>query len=272
MNLVAENIESLIIMALDATCDNSGITRCTRRDKKNHMVMDTLDQGSILPIKPIYPESSFTVDMTGDRVYTMDHKELLQPIYTILGEKTEVMMLYEGGLKWSGYKRMKQVPKRMYAMGRVEHWYEIHFRTVKFSGKNTYSKRVVPLDTNGLPVRAKFQDMELGDYFDFENMVLACSVIEDAKRANSMLATVSDAKEIKFPVGLDAYQEVFALRNGPLLPGGRRKSIIHWVSKHIRKNASGKESEVKEHQRGISEFDFDGIKLKLEPNERLHIL
>ena len=95
---------------------------------------------------------------------------------------------------------------------------------------------------------------------------VAASMIEDSHRSNTMLAAVKDATEIKFPVPLDDYKDVFADRDGPM-NGARRKAIVHWVARHLRNSIRGKEHSVKRHTRGVQEFTIDGLRIRLTPND-----
>jgi hypothetical protein len=100
---------------------------------------------------------------------------------------------------------------------------------------------------------------------DGETLISAASIIEDANRSGAMLATVKDAREIMFPVPIADYKKVFADREGPKI-GDRRKAIVHWVARHLRKSTRGNECVVNKHLRGVQEFSVDGLLVRLTPN------
>jgi hypothetical protein len=93
-----------------------------------------------------------------------------------------------------------------------------------------------------------------------------CSLKEDAHRTNTMLASFTEHVQIKMPVAIDNYKEIFIGRKAPLTQKGRKKAIIHWVAAHMRDTKNRKCCEVKRHIRGIQEFEIDGMKIKITPN------
>ena len=142
----------------------------------------------------------------------------------------------------------------------------MHTRFVTGNGVGEYIKRVVPIDKNGKTLLAQAQGHNVcAPNKEGEMLIICASVIEDAHRANTMLAAVKDATEIKFPVPLDDYKYVFANRDGPM-NGTRRKSIIHWVARHLRHSTLGNEFAVKKHTRGVQEFAIDRLRIRLTPN------
>lgn len=125
------------------------------------------------------------------------------------------------------------------------------------------------MSRNGTPLPATAHGISIcNPKFDGSALIMTASIIEDAYRANTMLATVKDDTEIKFPVPLDDYKNVFADRDGPMT-GARRKAIIHWVATHLRHSTRGLEYEVKRHTRGVQEFTIDGLRIRLTPNAEL---
>lgn len=266
MEKIIDKLETLILMALDA---NHGHTTpaVLRRTKSTGQVQMLHDQGELLAIEEMRPASSYTFDMTDKgRIFGATPDYLVTHPADILGDEAEVMMLHGDTLKWRGYRRLRRAPKEVACLGRATHWYEMHMRFVTNNGAGEYYKRVVPIDRNGKPLLAKVQGHNVcAPNEEGKMLVLCASVIEDAHRANTMLAAVKDATEIKFPVPVDDYKDIFSDRDGPMT-GGRRKAIIHWVKKHLRQSTLGKQHEVKRHTRGVQEFTFDGLRIRLTPN------
>ena len=96
---------------------------------------------------------------------------------------------------------------------------------------------------------------------------LCCSLIEDAQRTGIMLASVKEEREIKFPIPIADYKEVFLDRNGPFLGSGKKKAIIHWVSSHLRKRKNDDNVLVRKHIRGVQSFLIDGISIVISPSK-----
>lgn len=267
MEEVTDKLETLILMALDANHDQTTATGITRRVRAHGGVQELFDQGDLLSIDEMRPASAYTFDMADkDRIFATTVDYLIAHPADVLGDEAEVVMLDGDMMKWRGYRRMRRAPKGVACLGRATHWYEMHFRYVTGSGAGEYYKRVVPIDRHGKPLLAQAQGHNVcAPNEEGQMLVLCASVIEDAHRANTMLATVKDATEIKFPVPLDDYRDVFAERDGPM-NGARRKAIVHWVARHLRHSTRGMEFAVKKHIRGVQEFTIDGLRIRLTPN------
>lgn len=262
-----DDLETMILLSLDA--NHEGVVLVvSRRDKASGSIEELHDQGELLHFDHMLPNSSYTVDMSdGERIYGATKDLLMAHPADVLGDESEVMLLDKGTLKWRGFRRLRKPPRGVACLGIATHWYEMHMRFVSANGSGEYYKRVVPLSRTGAPLLAKVQGHNVcTPRLEGEMLVLCASVIEDAHRANTMLASVKDATEIRFPVPLDDYKAVFAGRDGPI-KDGRRKAIVHWVAHHLRHSTRGKEHAVKKHTRGVEEFMIDGIRVRLTPND-----
>jgi hypothetical protein len=269
MENVTDKLETLILLALDAnhTDQKAGTVI---RDKSTGGIASLHDQGELLRFEDMRPDSAYTFDMMDkERIFTATPDYLLTHPSEVLGEESEVVMLSGDTLKWRGFRRLRSAPKGVACLGKASHWYEMHTRFVDSSGNGDYCKRLIPIDKTGRPLFAKIQGhIVCAPNKEGEMLVICSSVIEDAHRSNAMLAAVKDATEIKFPVPLGDYKELFSDREGPY-SGSRKKAIVHWVAKHLRSSTRGKEHAVKQHTRGIQEFKIDGLRVKLSPNTRL---
>jgi hypothetical protein len=262
-----DNIESLIILALDANLDQAS-AKTTIRDRQRGGVMDIEDQGSLLGFHSLRPESAYTFDAAGGRIYACDSGLLANRPWEILGQRAEVMMLSHGSLKWYGLEKLRSIPRNVAVAGKIEACYAFHMRLITPSGLGEYQQRIVSFDKNGNPLPARIQGHWVcSPEKEGKTAVLCASLIEDAHRAGSMLATVTDATEIRFPVPIADYRQLFSDRTGPLHGSGKRKAILHWVSEHLRHSTTGKEHTVNRHARGIDEFVIDGLKIRIEENE-----
>ena len=266
MEQVTDKLETMILMALDANHGHT-IPGTLRRDKATGAVEELRDQGELLRIGEMRPGSAYTFDMSDtDRIFATTKDYLVTHPADVLGDEAETVMLNGDVLKWHGFRRLKNPPRGVACLGKATHWYEMHVRLVAPNGAGEYYKRVVPISRSGSPLLATVQGHNVcAPRIEGVTLVLAASVIEDAHRAGTMLAEVKDATEIKFPVPLDDYKDVFADREGPM-NGARRKAIVHWVAKHLRHSGRGKEYEVKRHTRGVQEFTIDGLRIRLTPN------
>ena len=270
-NILSE-VETLILMVLET----GSAKECKERVTKCHTVpgweIVNDDQGKLLKLPDMAPSSVFTTQLGTDgheRLFSRDYKDLLCHPVEIFGDSAETAMIVKDTLtvKWTGFRRLKKPPEHVVCLGKADIWYEHHYREYTQGGKPFYQKRLAIFDKNGRPLPAK----KYSHWVSYDNgidTILHASLIEDALRAESMLATISDVSELKFPVPLDSYKELFIIRDAPLTTAGRKKAILHWVAKHLRTSPKGKESQVKAHTRGVDTFDLAGIKVTLTPNVR----
>lgn len=265
MEEVTDQLETLILMALDAKHD--GASMRTEARGRTDGYWEVSDQGKLLPFDAMLPASSYTFDMADTlRIFATTPDYLAAHPADVLGDEAETIMVGWGLLKWHGYRRLRQAPRGVSYLGKATHWYEMHARIVAQTGSGEYIKRLVALDARGNPLLVRMQGhVVAAPQREGESLILSASLIEDAHRANTMLAAVKDATEIKFPVPLDDYKDVFAERDGPM-NGSRRKAIVHWVARHLRHSTRGNEFAVKKHTRGVQEFTIDGLRIRLTPN------
>lgn len=268
MDEVSDRLETLILMALDA--NHAGVAPDPLyRDRTTGMVQELVDQGELLRFSPMNPDSAFTIDMvSGNRIFGTTKDCLVEHPVEVLGDEAEIILMHENMIKWFGFRRLKRPPRGIACLGKPDFWYEFHMRYVLENGKGEYYKRLIPLSKSGEPLLAQIQKHNVcNPKVEGISLITSASVIEDAHRAGTMLAAVRDATEIKFPVPLDDYKCVFANREGPY-NGARRKSIVHWVAKHLRTTPSGGSTNVKRHVRGVHEIMMDGLKITLTPNDK----
>lgn len=104
----------------------------------------------------------------------------------------------------------------------------------------------------------------------------ACLAIQVA----AALQTVSDLKtlwnvetaetvlsSVKTPMKLGVDGEIvkslFYARQAPITGMGRKRPILHWVSSHQRRIREGIDIDIREHLRGITEFEMDGFSFRI---------
>lgn len=264
MEEVTNKIETMILLSLDATQSNvdHGKTRRSRA-KGNEIAVDT---GELVVRDTMNITSAFTADMgAGERIYTNTPSGLLAHPSDVVGDESEVMLLWQDKLAWVGFRRVIKAPRGISYLGKPSCFYEKHYRIVNGDGSGDYAKHFLAINRDGAFVPTFYQGNPTSTSLDAGHLCLAASIIEDAHRANAMLAQVKDATEIKFPVPLGDYKDIFADRDGPM-NGARRKSILHWVARHLRTSTRGNAHDVKMHTRGIQEFTIDGLRVRLTPN------
>jgi hypothetical protein len=261
-----DDIETMIIMSLYA--DNLTSHHQNRIFDKNGGVYELNDQGCFLGFDKMIPESSFTFDMSPDRIYSTSKEYLVGHQSEILGDTAEVTMLSNGILKWRGFRKMSKPPKGVCSIGKVSHWYEMHQRFTSMKGDTQYYKRAVPISKSGKILPAFVNGhIVCGPLMEGAVLNVCCSLIEDAQRTGIMLASVKEEREIKFPIPIADYKEVFLDRNGPFLGSGKKKAIIHWVSSHLRKRKNDDHVLVSKHIRGVQSFLIDGISIVISPSK-----
>lgn len=266
MNHTTDQLETMILMALDAHHTDNAPSPVVRT-KSTGASGVFVDAGKLLQFDAMQPRSAFAMDMSDDnRIYATNQDLLLTHPAEILGSEAEVIMLNGDILKWYGVRSIKHAPKGVSCLGIPSHWYEMHVRFVDASGNGEYYKRAVPFNKKGAPLPAKAQGKLIcAPRVEGEYLIIMASIIEDAHRKQTMLASVKERTEIKFPVPLGDYRKVFIEREGPL-SGTRRKAILHWVAKHLRRSTTGVVHNVGTHTRGVQEFVIDGMTIRLAPN------
>jgi len=263
-NIVMDELESMILMSLDAN-NNYQKKNYTTYKNNNVECVSTRAENS-LRFDDMKPKSCFTMDMSDDsRIYTGNYNLLLNHPSEIIGSEKEVMIFRDNKtMSWCGIRKTKK-PLNVSTIGKASFWYEMHFRDISFDNKQTYSRAVVPINNNGKPLLAKLQKSWTCNSNMMKYFIYLSSVIEDSFRPNAMLATVKDSTEIIFPVPLDDYKNIFLDREGPM-SGARKKAIIHWVAKHIRKSKKGNSHNVKKHTRGVDNIIVDGLNINIQAN------
>lgn len=269
-NDVTDKLETMLLMLMDG---KHGAIKCndgthTEMNKRGIGEMIDYDITERVRCDEMCPNSTFTADLTESRLLAITPDYLMAHPADIIGDEMEAALFCGDIIKWQGYRKLKTPPRRVAALGRVAAWYESHYRVILPDGSGTYQKRFVPISRSGHAVIAKMDGLIMCNPAEATlNMCGACSIAEDSARSNAMLASIADHVEVKFPVPLDAYKEVFALRDAPMTPSGRRKAIVHWVASHLRRSTKGNDHKVERHTRGVDDFTIDGMRVRLTPNQ-----
>lgn len=221
------------------------------------------------------PNKFFTFDVCDkDRIYTRDYRLLLNHPSEIINDGIETMILNTDNntMTWTGTFPTRKPNRDFIAIGKADKWYEAHTLTGSANkGWNSYIKGYAAIDKNGKPLIIK----ALGNFANIPNHmlddslvpILQCSIAEDAGRANSFKATVSEHASVIFPIGIDGYKDFFALREAPRnTPTKRLNPILHWVKKHLRQSKDQGSIEVKKYLRGTETVTIGGLTATISPN------
>lgn len=261
---------------LDKTVDMLVTLLCAGSDQDDLMELSSyngksgphqVDAGATLGIGNMMPSMSYT-SFVGDREFAIDSGLLLESPQDLLGLKSEVSMFADDYLNWVGIEKLNRRPRNLWVASANCDLYALHHRKIGPQGIDSYGVRVGAINKHGKPVQTVIQGTkETGGSSAGSQLVLAASVIEDNYRPNTFLAKVSDSVGVAFAVPNGEHLSLFKLRDGPY-SGSKRRPLMHWVASHIRRTAT-KETDVKEHLRGITEFEIDGLRVCLDANKRI---
>ena len=259
-----DNLETMLLMAMD-----SGKFKSQKYEKSEFrpdgMKKEVVDLGSLFRLKDRKPSNSYTFDISEDRLYTPDINLLIKNPIDHIDCGMETIILYQQEMKWSRYDIIDR-PKGFCSAVKAEAWIACHYRKMDVFGNQNYIKEVFPVNKKGKVIPFKVEGWNLTSGFKKETqeqMVLCCSIVEDAHRPGVMLAKASSESSIIFPIEYGAHKDFFALREGPRETAtGRRNPIIHFCEKHIRKTKKS-EAEVKKHWRGRDKLTVNGMTLEI---------
>jgi hypothetical protein len=233
------------------------------------------DAGSLLKFNQMRPRLTYTfqsidsdVDESSDRIFSTDAGLLLASVQDILGKESEIAFICDDRVKWTGFRKINKPPRGVWVASTGASLYEFHYREIFENGSSTYFKRVAAVSKRGRPVPCIIEGSSgSGAATEGSHAVLAASIIEDAHRIDALTATITDSTSIVLPVPVGDHKELFALRDAPMTPSGRRRAILHWVAKHTRRRRNSDEAvQIKAHTRGVREITVDGFTVRLAPN------
>lgn len=260
-----DKLETLILFSIE---------RPSIIDKKIRQqgLWDVIDASSYVKFDNRRPNRFYTFGITeNDRLYTTDHNLLINHAADIIGDGAETMCISRNDnlVKWMGFYPTRPPLRNFVSIGKADKWYEMHYMSGNVKqGWTNYQKYYAALNKDGKSIPVKMiSSKQIWSQYDVDQIIMACSIIEDAHRINSFTATASlDATAI-FPVSLEGYKDFFKLREAPRnTPTGRLNPILHWVKKYIRQCKNDKLVEVKKYLRGTESVTIDGMTATLSPN------
>jgi hypothetical protein len=264
---VGDTLETMLIMLLELDSIKNTFENKPHLLKHNGKLVKARFLHKTEEMKP---QKTYTLDIEDKNRLTTERIFLLNNPIELIGNKNEFTYFLDNRACWYGIKKINKKPESITFLGKPDVFYEVHSRNYYINGNKQYVNCFMALDKNGkvLPSFTKrTKDVQVPNFVEIMNkfIVYFCSAIEDAHRTNAMLAQVKDQVEIIFPVPLDNYKEIFSNRDKQ--PNEiRRKSILHWVSKHLRKKPPSGLTLIKRHTRGIDEFTVDGLSVKISAN------
>lgn len=275
MTDLIDKTETLIahLLCADARVEDSA-DMGGRRVLDSGMEFAEQDVSTLIKFEPMYPNRSYTFQSLDcnpgeddSRLFTDDANLLIAPVQDTLGKESEVALLCRDRVKWTGFRKIRKAPRGVWVSAPGASLYEFHYREIFANGVSSYFKRVAAISKSGKPVICLVEGSS-GSNSKIEGYqaVIAASLIEDAHRVDALTASITDATTIILPVPIGDHKELFALRDAPMTPAGRRRAILHWVSMHTRRTQNNNFTTVKEHTRGVREFAIDGFRVRLEPN------
>lgn len=240
--------------------------------KMRSTIHTQVDGGHLLGFSPMHPKDAYTAIPGSDRLLATDPSMLLNTVQDLIGGRFEAAMVDEGSVKWFGVKRLRKAPKNSWVASPRASLYEVHYRRVFATGQSTYIVALGALDSKGRNVPAQTvgcrshrssDDLTVG-----QQLCLFASVKEDAHRPGVLLARFTEHASVRVPVPLGEHKEMFALRDAPMTRAGRRKAILHWVTKHLRERPSLVDpSTISAHWRGQRTIQMEGMSIELQPND-----
>lgn len=273
-------IEDAILWAMEFRRTGSEMHSQRVVKKKNRSEQIQMSFGHFCGKTIMKPKKVYVFDRAsnGDRIFAPSLEGVIvNPVFAI-GDRLETLVIKDcGTLSWMGYKPMP-APRGIAAVTNEKvYWFSCHYRTIGKDGKETYLKDPVPITESGkVPlIRAmgwKGFDAKETQAEQETQLALCLSMLEDATRTGSYLATVKESVEIMFPVGEDAYKDFFILRDGHKnTPTGRKNPIIHFCKKHIRRTNNKNSIQVEKHARGATEVVVGPMTLQIKPNSGYHL-
>lgn len=242
------------------------------RRSSDGAVYEECDAGVRLRFDVMSPERVYTFDMVDEDRLVAIHSDYLvsHPAETI-GRCAEVVMINSDRLKWLGFRRLNKVPRGVWVAKPGSSIYEYHYREVFNDGRNVYHRRVAAIDKHGHPVQTIIVGSSGSPHQTGPEgvaLVMAASVIEDCNRSGAIRCELTDHNTIIAPVPMGAHKPLFAMRDGPMTGAGRRRAILHHVVGHARRSTRGNLHDVRDHFRGVTEFDVDGLHVRLSANDK----
>lgn len=227
---------------------------------------EKVDAGLVLKFDPLSPTLSYTTQDSPERCYTTSPEYLVAPVQETVGEGVEFAILGDDHVVWCGFRRLRKLPRNVWVGRRGCSLYEMHYRRIYSNGRSFYAQRVAAVARDGTSVPVVLEGSKCSkSRDDTNNLVLAASIVEDAHRSDALTATLTDSSSVVVPVPLGEHRDLFALRDAPLSKSGRRKAILHWVSKHARR-VGNSITDVKAHWRGTRQIEIDGLRVSLTTN------
>jgi hypothetical protein len=258
---VLDRVESTLLFILDG----EQVQPKTYNSERGVWIEATQDDSKHIPALPIECPIMLSpgIELHAlPRVYTDDPNQLITPVSDLVGEVVESILVDESDIvQWHALRPVAKLPRRYYAVGSPAGctFYEQHYRewNCHFPESGCYFRyfRAYHERTNNwyqvlgpgeIPGRKLTKARQC--------LTLACSVQEDANLFWKIKLSEGKAACVISADGT-AVLDLFANREGPRTPGGRRRPLMHWVRRHVRKSRGmNRIQEVQEYLKGVFRF------------------
>lgn len=251
-------INQLVNMKKMADFGDSAVTVSKR--KHSDIVQIEVNTGLVVrrnatPKKPILLSLGSDIDEASDfREFFIDDSSLINNIEDYLKRYSEIALLVNGMLRW---KKFNQFNAKLDKKNKIHSHpnasiYEQHYRTIFFNGNDAYTKGLCAF--NGKVECPVFVNGER--HLDVGQLVLHCSFVEDCTRTGVFHCDIQNNNTDKgfiLPLDANGVQSLMRFRDAPRTKTGRKKPVLHWVSKYILRSGH----KVAKHTRGLGSFDID---------------
>jgi hypothetical protein len=190
-----------------------------------------------------------------------------------LGQRLEVLLPWQSGYLWQGYRRRSRSGLRsliiLPTIPQDAVLYEYHHRYINGSGQEWYKKDLFLMDRESLypltwsdapPYKDIRQELIENLTHHMMDMLTYVHYVQNLQQF-WQVRWYYKHRQLIFGATDTAVKTLGALRAGPCnTPSGRRNPLLHWVSKHLRRVGNEEDERfipISEHLRGIERFAID---------------
>lgn len=256
--------------------------------KDGALIATETDRWKDLNLKPIDINFPWAFTMSSDRWIATDPEYWLLPLPELLKYPLATVCFGEevGGdccVRYQHLNPIKRLPRQYYTirkngllfwelreikiddgmrskyMGELFAWSEKRQRSelILPRGYSLHSYKIARTNGNG------------GDDDDSLRIRLFAGVADSF--LNTWHVDIWQDRGIKLSTDGEGIRELAQIREGPRTSTGRKRPILHWVKRHMRKKSrSDGEIEIPRHLRGLEEFEIDDFMFRIvEPQKQV---
>jgi hypothetical protein len=264
---VLDRVESTLLYILDGeqvqrnAAEIMGVIRCRDGGVRLRVTRDHSQHIPALPIEcPIMLNMGINLHAL-PRLYTSNPDQLITPVADLVGETLETIAIDASEIvQWHALRPVAKLQRRYHVAGPTDcTFYEEHYRewNCRSPGSGFYWRRYAaysPQTNNWYKVRGPSDGASCCLKDTRKRLTLRCSAQEDVNLFWKIKLSEGKAACVISADGT-AVLDLFANREGPRTPGGRRRPLMHWVRRHVRKpRGANRVQEVQEHLKGVFRF------------------